>query len=542
MVQVCSALSTFESLPTPREQRTALQPLFPALAVACSSDDAAAVPDGAQKAIELLAELLFAPNAKPFNAHVLAGLESLPPQGLAAAHAALKRTLQQGAVLASKDADIAGNGISNGTAAPNRAFGSLDDQFAVVNLATSLLAAPAHKAVAQCSWMPIASVCANILETVVVDYTVGSAVGASVHLNEAILDVLSLLHALFSSIDGVEHVVGEEEAVVVALAESLLTFLRVRNFFFYRCFNFWPSAMRPHLYEISIFLLQNPYLPKETLTTAAAALYAVSTYPAAPAATTALLFAQGVVIDCAAAPRLRLQGEQRPQQGTLAAHLSRQGSTLPRELSQLPAMSVLCMLRAMLHCVPQAALVNPMRLLPVESCEDAIEEEWCLLTDGLLCTLCEAVVTAPSSSARHQALAGLSICLKRIAQQAKQDADLEATEEEHLLPQRDSFRAELAPLVVEESHVLKALNAMWAFWDDAESANVRLVQTAFGHLLAVVQAQEGPRGTELLQSIAANALAMRKLAFVACLCTVAQTLSRLKVSHMLFSSLDSCSI
>ncbi|KAL4419934.1 hypothetical protein ABPG75_007032 [Micractinium tetrahymenae] len=267
--------------------------------------------------------------------------------------------------------------------------------------------------------------------------------------------------------------------------------------------------------EALLLALQGQSLVRESLASAAVALYAAAALPAAAPAALARCLAQGLMLPaedgqgCSRPLQLLLPTEavaagaaaQAPSAadaaapfGLLDGHLRQRGASLAAELAKLSPISRVCAIRGLLSAIPAEVSCAP---LVAATPEGPAQQPWLPLVDGALPAISSAIQNTTDEHFRFHAFSTLTVCLERIRlfqQQAlERQGEGRGSERGEAGPQAAApagAAEEAAVPFLEPQRLQQLLQLLWQGFEAALSQTLQRVHTAFECLINIVQAQQ----------------------------------------------------
>ncbi len=254
-------------------------------------------------------------------------------------------------------------------------------------------------------------------------------------------------------------------------------------------------------------------LPKECMASSAVALCTAFTLPSVECSAIAADLVAGLLTDSSI---FSPSPESPPPQGWVGSYLATtKKSSLQAELQKLGPISALCLLRGFLQSTSTADLVGAVFLPPATTspATATAASPWNFLTDGVVCTLCNAMDSSVAIKFKSTALQTLLICVDHLIAQWKPQAnngtrsgDKKNKKEKKRKKDKTVGSDEVVSLSVDSSSgvpfsnnnkvLLTAsqqqlmLRVLWQSWDDTQVNAWRVAYQQFGQLITLVGLQD----------------------------------------------------
>ena len=457
-----SSIPTAISLPTPRAQFMAFKKLATEAVVhASKQDEPNSTPTHAHELasvmVELLSDVLLSPGSRPLHRPILSALKTLPPTTyLESMHYYLADNIQLIICMSNPSSSNEKDGDAKDTYATNAT-----NSHHPVYLAESLLLFKEHApAVTLCAVALIEYSIAQIDD--VIQCNSGSpspppahtaAQDSYVHtcltVIASIMDIFaSSFHTGSTGTDDADEYAArvhrqqeeeEEEERKKSVGEVVRCCL---------------AMLRHH----------SSFLSTDCLSTAASVICKAASLPNTPPSFVVSTIINAIAGGCSSGGDL---SSSVPWIEEYLLRHAKEKSTLHNEMIQLPARAMLCMLRGLLQGVSLDALTTT-----TTTTTTAATTTTCPLTDGMIPTLCDAIVlTIDTPTLCSIAATTLTNCLERIAQQY------------------DRKDPSHPPCPLPPPLQNKIVETLWVCWDAQNTGVSKVAQQAFREVIRIVKLQ-----------------------------------------------------
>jgi len=267
-------------------------------------------------------------------------------------------------------------------------------------------------------------------------------------------------------------------------------------------------------------IMEKGTLPKECMASAAVALCTAFTLPNVKSTAVAADIAAGLLMGSKAASLAFSSSAALPPQGWVSSYLVKEkNSSLHTELQSLGPIAALCMLRAFLQSTPTADLIVAVfpRTSPVGNEQHDREgaRSRYFLTDGVVCTLCNAIDASVDLKFKTMALQTLLICVEHLIRQWKKESSSSGKDSKKKMKQKkentqkvivenelkiDSSGDSSPKLVLTSSQQQLLLRVLWQSWDDSQVNAWRLAYQQFARLLTLIDLQKSDNSSVFIVS------------------------------------------